>query len=162
MSLSLLQTLAGMSEHCSPLLEGCQKNRQHWKRLAEECEKGLVNGLVWSGTLWVRPMQSRSRKASVNQHDALKDKWRALFVTKDSEINRSVWWSNHAIKVCTLTGKVLVCAKKQCNKCCTSRITTFAAVSVHSWLTLLVIQPFSALQWPSLQVLTTPFEALII
>ncbi len=48
MSLSLSQTLAGMSEYCSPLLEGCQKNRQHWKRLAEECEKGLVNGLVWS------------------------------------------------------------------------------------------------------------------
>ncbi|XP_075890014.1 cGMP-specific 3',5'-cyclic phosphodiesterase isoform X3 [Nelusetta ayraudi] len=42
----LYETLAGMSEHCSPLLEGCQKNRQHWKRLAEECEKGLVNGLV--------------------------------------------------------------------------------------------------------------------
>ena len=45
-SLSLSQTLAGMSEYCSPLLEGCQTNRQHWKRLAEECEKGLVNGLV--------------------------------------------------------------------------------------------------------------------
>uniref|UniRef100_A0A8P4KE62 Phosphodiesterase n=1 Tax=Dicentrarchus labrax TaxID=13489 RepID=A0A8P4KE62_DICLA len=42
----LYETLAGMSEYCSPLLEGCQKNRQHWKRLAEECEKGLVNGLV--------------------------------------------------------------------------------------------------------------------
>ncbi|XP_073330748.1 cGMP-specific 3',5'-cyclic phosphodiesterase [Pagrus major] len=42
----LYETLAGMSEHCSPLLEGCQTNRQHWKRLAEECEKGLVNGLV--------------------------------------------------------------------------------------------------------------------
>lgn len=42
----LYETLAGMSEHCSPLLEGCQKNRQHWKCLAEECEKGLVNGLV--------------------------------------------------------------------------------------------------------------------
>uniref|UniRef100_A0A8C4HTA2 Phosphodiesterase n=1 Tax=Dicentrarchus labrax TaxID=13489 RepID=A0A8C4HTA2_DICLA len=41
----LYETLAGMSEYCSPLLEGCQKNRQHWKRLAEECEKGLVNGL---------------------------------------------------------------------------------------------------------------------
>uniref|UniRef100_A0A8D2ZVF9 Phosphodiesterase n=1 Tax=Scophthalmus maximus TaxID=52904 RepID=A0A8D2ZVF9_SCOMX len=39
----LYETLAGMSEYCSPLLEGCQKNRQHWKRLAEECEKGLVN-----------------------------------------------------------------------------------------------------------------------
>lgn len=46
MSLLLSQTLAGMSEYCSPLLEGCQKNRQHWKCLAEECEKGLVNGLV--------------------------------------------------------------------------------------------------------------------
>lgn len=98
-SLSLSQTLAGMSEHCSPLLEGCQRNRQHWKRLAEECEKGLVNGLVWSGTLWVRPVQSRSHKASVNQHDAFKDKWFALFVTKDSEINSRVWWFNHAIKV---------------------------------------------------------------
>ncbi|XP_056225541.1 cGMP-specific 3',5'-cyclic phosphodiesterase isoform X1 [Seriola aureovittata] len=42
----LYETLAGMSEYCSPLLEGCQKNRQHWKCLAEECEKGLVNGLV--------------------------------------------------------------------------------------------------------------------
>ncbi|KAI3376643.1 hypothetical protein L3Q82_017077 [Scortum barcoo] len=42
----LYETLAGMSEYCTPLLEGCQKNRQHWKRLAEECEKGLVNGLV--------------------------------------------------------------------------------------------------------------------
>uniref|UniRef100_A0AAQ5YDN4 Phosphodiesterase n=1 Tax=Amphiprion ocellaris TaxID=80972 RepID=A0AAQ5YDN4_AMPOC len=42
--IQLYETLAGMSEYCSPLLEGCQKNRQHWKRLAEECEKGLVNG----------------------------------------------------------------------------------------------------------------------
>ncbi|XP_072314677.1 cGMP-specific 3',5'-cyclic phosphodiesterase isoform X2 [Eucyclogobius newberryi] len=42
----LYETLAGMSEHCSPLLEGCQRNRQHWKHLAEECEKGMVNGLV--------------------------------------------------------------------------------------------------------------------
>ncbi|KAL6118946.1 pde5a [Pungitius sinensis] len=42
----LYETLAGMSEFCSPLLEGCQKNRQHWKRLAEESEKGLVAGLV--------------------------------------------------------------------------------------------------------------------
>ncbi|XP_027894101.1 cGMP-specific 3',5'-cyclic phosphodiesterase isoform X2 [Xiphophorus couchianus] len=42
----LYETLAGLSEHCCPLLEGCQKNRQHWKHLAEDCEKGLVNGLV--------------------------------------------------------------------------------------------------------------------
>lgn len=156
--LSLSQTLAGMSEHCSPLLEGCQKNRQHWKRLAEECEKGPVNGLVWSGTLWVRLMQSHSLKASVNQHDALKDKWRALFMTKDSEINRSVWWFNHDIKLCTLTGKVLVCANKQFNKCCTLRITTFATVSVHLWLILLMIQPLSLLQWPNLQVLMKTFD----
>ncbi|XP_017285826.1 cGMP-specific 3',5'-cyclic phosphodiesterase isoform X2 [Kryptolebias marmoratus] len=44
--IQLYETLASMSEHCSPLLEGCQKNRQHWKHLAEDCEKGLVNGLV--------------------------------------------------------------------------------------------------------------------
>ncbi|XP_037537466.1 cGMP-specific 3',5'-cyclic phosphodiesterase [Nematolebias whitei] len=44
--IQLYETLAGMSEYCSPLLEGCQKNRQHWKHLAEDCEKGLVNGLV--------------------------------------------------------------------------------------------------------------------
>ncbi|XP_062300830.1 cGMP-specific 3',5'-cyclic phosphodiesterase [Scomber scombrus] len=44
--IQLYETLAGMSEYCSPLLEGCQKNRQNWKCLAEECEKGLVNGLV--------------------------------------------------------------------------------------------------------------------
>ncbi|KAM9827138.1 cGMP-specific 3',5'-cyclic phosphodiesterase isoform 1-T1 [Neosynchiropus ocellatus] len=42
----LYETLAGMSEFCSPLLEGCQKNRQHWKRLAEEGDKDSVNGLV--------------------------------------------------------------------------------------------------------------------
>lgn len=34
----LYETLSGMSEHCSPLLEGCQRNRQQWKHLAEECE----------------------------------------------------------------------------------------------------------------------------
>ncbi|XP_028285307.1 cGMP-specific 3',5'-cyclic phosphodiesterase isoform X2 [Parambassis ranga] len=44
--IQLYETLAGMSEHCSPLLEGCRINRQHWKHLAEECEKGLVNGLA--------------------------------------------------------------------------------------------------------------------
>ncbi|KAK2852034.1 hypothetical protein Q5P01_008310 [Channa striata] len=44
--IQLYETLAGMSEFCSPLLDGCLKNRQHWKRLAEECEKGLVNGLL--------------------------------------------------------------------------------------------------------------------
>ncbi|XP_013872930.1 cGMP-specific 3',5'-cyclic phosphodiesterase [Austrofundulus limnaeus] len=44
--IQLYETLASMSEYCSPLLEGCQKNRQHWKHLAEDLEKGLVNGLV--------------------------------------------------------------------------------------------------------------------
>ncbi|CAL1590635.1 unnamed protein product [Knipowitschia caucasica] len=44
----LYETLSGMSEHCSPLLEGCQRNRQQWKHLAEECEESLVNGLVFS------------------------------------------------------------------------------------------------------------------
>ncbi|XP_076007832.1 cGMP-specific 3',5'-cyclic phosphodiesterase isoform X2 [Genypterus blacodes] len=44
--IQLYETLAGMSEFCSPLLEGCQKNRQHWKLLAEEGEKDLVNGMV--------------------------------------------------------------------------------------------------------------------
>ncbi|KAK1890537.1 cGMP-specific 3'5'-cyclic phosphodiesterase [Dissostichus eleginoides] len=42
----LYETLSGMSEYCSPLLEGCQKNRQRWKCLAEECEKGLGNGFM--------------------------------------------------------------------------------------------------------------------
>ncbi|XP_077399632.1 cGMP-specific 3',5'-cyclic phosphodiesterase isoform X1 [Vanacampus margaritifer] len=42
----LYETLAGMSDYCSPLLEGCRTNRQHWKSLAEKYEKGLVNSLV--------------------------------------------------------------------------------------------------------------------
>ncbi|KAF7647381.1 hypothetical protein LDENG_00173160, partial [Lucifuga dentata] len=42
----LYETLVGMSEFCSPLLEGCQENRQNWKRLAEEGEKVLVNGVM--------------------------------------------------------------------------------------------------------------------
>ncbi|XP_038133702.1 cGMP-specific 3',5'-cyclic phosphodiesterase isoform X2 [Cyprinodon tularosa] len=41
----LYETLAGLSEHCCPLLEGCQNNRQHWKRLAEGREKDPLNGL---------------------------------------------------------------------------------------------------------------------
>ncbi|KAM4611446.1 cGMP-specific 3',5'-cyclic phosphodiesterase [Polymixia lowei] len=44
--IQLYETLAGMSEHCSPLLEGCQKNKQNWKVLAEQREKGTVNGVV--------------------------------------------------------------------------------------------------------------------
>uniref|UniRef100_A0A4W5M0F8 Phosphodiesterase n=1 Tax=Hucho hucho TaxID=62062 RepID=A0A4W5M0F8_9TELE len=31
---------------CSPLLEGCQKNRQNWKILAEQGDKGFFNGVV--------------------------------------------------------------------------------------------------------------------
>uniref|UniRef100_A0A672HPN3 cGMP-specific 3',5'-cyclic phosphodiesterase n=1 Tax=Salarias fasciatus TaxID=181472 RepID=A0A672HPN3_SALFA len=44
--IQLYETLTGMSEHCSPLLEGCQENRQHWKRLAEDREKEPLNGLA--------------------------------------------------------------------------------------------------------------------
>ncbi|KAM6949337.1 cGMP-specific 3',5'-cyclic phosphodiesterase isoform 2-T2 [Aplochiton taeniatus] len=40
----LYETLAGMSDSCSPLLEGCQKNRQNWKLLAEQGEKDMGNG----------------------------------------------------------------------------------------------------------------------
>uniref|UniRef100_A0AAR2IZD3 Phosphodiesterase n=1 Tax=Pygocentrus nattereri TaxID=42514 RepID=A0AAR2IZD3_PYGNA len=32
----LYETLASMSDSCSPLLEGCRKNRQNWKLLAEQ------------------------------------------------------------------------------------------------------------------------------
>ncbi|KAJ8008079.1 hypothetical protein DPEC_G00101040 [Dallia pectoralis] len=39
----LYETLAGMSESCSPLLEGCQKNRHNWKILAEQGDKGFFN-----------------------------------------------------------------------------------------------------------------------
>ncbi|XP_033891800.3 cGMP-specific 3',5'-cyclic phosphodiesterase-like isoform X1 [Acipenser ruthenus] len=42
--IQLYETLAGLSEACSPLLEGCRKNRQNWKLLAEQDEKKLVNG----------------------------------------------------------------------------------------------------------------------
>uniref|UniRef100_A0A4W5QQS6 Phosphodiesterase n=1 Tax=Hucho hucho TaxID=62062 RepID=A0A4W5QQS6_9TELE len=42
----LYETLASMSESCSPLLEGCQKNRQNWKILAEQGDKGFFNGAV--------------------------------------------------------------------------------------------------------------------
>lgn len=42
-TLSPFQTLASMSSSCFPLLDGCQKNRQQWKHLAEE--EGLLNGL---------------------------------------------------------------------------------------------------------------------
>ncbi|XP_055756393.1 cGMP-specific 3',5'-cyclic phosphodiesterase-like isoform X1 [Salvelinus fontinalis] len=42
----LYETLAGMSESCSPLLEGCQKNRQNWKILSEQGDKGFFNGVV--------------------------------------------------------------------------------------------------------------------
>ncbi|XP_057712258.1 cGMP-specific 3',5'-cyclic phosphodiesterase [Corythoichthys intestinalis] len=42
----LYETLVGMSDCCSPLLEGCRTNRQHWKCLAENSEKGLLNSLV--------------------------------------------------------------------------------------------------------------------
>ncbi|XP_062849191.1 cGMP-specific 3',5'-cyclic phosphodiesterase [Trichomycterus rosablanca] len=40
----LYESLASMSDSCSPLLEGCRKNRQNWKTLSEEAEESLVNG----------------------------------------------------------------------------------------------------------------------
>ncbi|KAG7461950.1 hypothetical protein MATL_G00196610 [Megalops atlanticus] len=40
----LYETLTSISESCSPLLEGCRKNRQNWKVLAEQGEKAMVNG----------------------------------------------------------------------------------------------------------------------
>ncbi|KAJ8262122.1 hypothetical protein GJAV_G00162480 [Gymnothorax javanicus] len=43
----LYETLTNISESCSPLLEGCRKNRQNWKVLAEqEEEKEMVNGAL--------------------------------------------------------------------------------------------------------------------
>ncbi|XP_026868895.2 cGMP-specific 3',5'-cyclic phosphodiesterase isoform X1 [Electrophorus electricus] len=43
--IQLYETLASMSDSCSPLLEGCRKNRQSWKLLAEQAEEaGLLNG----------------------------------------------------------------------------------------------------------------------
>uniref|UniRef100_A0A673L1M0 Phosphodiesterase n=1 Tax=Sinocyclocheilus rhinocerous TaxID=307959 RepID=A0A673L1M0_9TELE len=35
----LYEALTGVSEYCSPLLEGCRKNRQNWKLLAEQGEE---------------------------------------------------------------------------------------------------------------------------
>ncbi|XP_056318158.1 cGMP-specific 3',5'-cyclic phosphodiesterase isoform X1 [Danio aesculapii] len=41
----LYEALTGISEFCSPLLEGCRKNRQNWKILAEQGEEAaLLNG----------------------------------------------------------------------------------------------------------------------
>uniref|UniRef100_A0A671LCE8 Phosphodiesterase n=1 Tax=Sinocyclocheilus anshuiensis TaxID=1608454 RepID=A0A671LCE8_9TELE len=40
----LYEALTGVSEYCSPLLEGCRKNRQNWKLLAEQGEEALLNG----------------------------------------------------------------------------------------------------------------------
>ncbi|XP_061817201.1 cGMP-specific 3',5'-cyclic phosphodiesterase isoform X1 [Nerophis lumbriciformis] len=44
--IQLYETLTVMSEYCSPLLEGCQMNRQHWKSLAEECDQDDHNTVV--------------------------------------------------------------------------------------------------------------------
>uniref|UniRef100_A0A8C8MFG6 Phosphodiesterase n=1 Tax=Oncorhynchus tshawytscha TaxID=74940 RepID=A0A8C8MFG6_ONCTS len=41
----LYETLASMSESCSPLLEGCQKNRQNWKILSEQGDKAFSTEL---------------------------------------------------------------------------------------------------------------------
>ncbi|XP_061748857.1 cGMP-specific 3',5'-cyclic phosphodiesterase-like, partial [Nerophis ophidion] len=44
--IQLYETLTVLSEYCSPLLEGCQMNRQHWKSLAEECDQDDHNTVV--------------------------------------------------------------------------------------------------------------------
>ncbi|XP_067307087.1 cGMP-specific 3',5'-cyclic phosphodiesterase isoform X1 [Pseudorasbora parva] len=38
----LYEALTGLSDCCSPLLEGCRKNRQNWKILAEQGEEGAL------------------------------------------------------------------------------------------------------------------------
>ncbi|XP_027545614.1 cGMP-specific 3',5'-cyclic phosphodiesterase isoform X2 [Neopelma chrysocephalum] len=42
--LQLYEALTHVSEACSPLLDGCKKNRQKWQALAEQQEKNLING----------------------------------------------------------------------------------------------------------------------
>ncbi|XP_064199695.1 cGMP-specific 3',5'-cyclic phosphodiesterase isoform X1 [Anguilla rostrata] len=43
----LYETLTNISESCSPLLEGCRKNRQNWNLLAEQGDKTeMVNGAL--------------------------------------------------------------------------------------------------------------------
>ncbi|NXA06022.1 PDE5A phosphodiesterase, partial [Sapayoa aenigma] len=42
--LQLYEALTHVSEACSPLLDGCRKNRQKWQALAEQQEKNLING----------------------------------------------------------------------------------------------------------------------
>ncbi|XP_068136530.1 cGMP-specific 3',5'-cyclic phosphodiesterase isoform X3 [Hyperolius riggenbachi] len=42
--LELYEALTQVSESCYPLLEGCLRNKQKWQVLAEQQEKGLVNG----------------------------------------------------------------------------------------------------------------------
>lgn len=34
------QALAGIFQSCSPLIEGCRRNRKHWQQLAESREEG--------------------------------------------------------------------------------------------------------------------------
>ncbi|XP_051948250.1 cGMP-specific 3',5'-cyclic phosphodiesterase-like isoform X2 [Xyrauchen texanus] len=43
--IQLYEALTGISESCSPLLDGCRKNRQNWKMLAEQGEeRASLNG----------------------------------------------------------------------------------------------------------------------
>lgn len=42
--LQLYEALTHVSPDCSPLLDGCRKNRQKWQALAEQQEKTRVNG----------------------------------------------------------------------------------------------------------------------
>uniref|UniRef100_A0A672M8C6 Phosphodiesterase n=1 Tax=Sinocyclocheilus grahami TaxID=75366 RepID=A0A672M8C6_SINGR len=45
----LYESLTGFSEYCSPLLEGCRKNRQNWKLLAEQGEE--INLIIFGQTV---------------------------------------------------------------------------------------------------------------
>ncbi|XP_069834534.1 cGMP-specific 3',5'-cyclic phosphodiesterase isoform X2 [Dendropsophus ebraccatus] len=42
--LELYEALSEVSESCNPLLEGCLRNKEMWKLLAEQQEKNLLNG----------------------------------------------------------------------------------------------------------------------
>ncbi|MFT7797415.1 cGMP-specific 3',5'-cyclic phosphodiesterase [Arapaima gigas] len=44
--IQLYETLAEVSEFCSPLLEGCRRNRQNWKTLADQRDETLINGAI--------------------------------------------------------------------------------------------------------------------
>lgn len=68
--LNLFQALTHVSEACSPLLDGCRKNRQKWQALAEQQEKNLINGESnqgkrnWDADLTTTSLSSRRRHSN--------------------------------------------------------------------------------------------------